>query len=149
MIFKIMKNLIKISLISAAVVAFASCKKTEFSSFENCNAPVNVSPENCIMEPNPTRVHEVIAVDASGNLIGDKDKCKRCHTSTSRTMGLDLNPPFMSDDRYNTIEELINNYDFIHDVHLPATSAKQGTVSNEQRDALVSYLKSVAAVANK
>jgi hypothetical protein len=143
-----MKTLIKISLISAAVVAFASCQKTEFSSFENCNAPENVYPENCITETNLTRAHEVIS-DVSDNLIGDKDKCKRCHTSTSRTMGLDLNPPFMSDGRYNSIEELINNYDFINDVHLPVTSAKQGTVSNEQRDALISYLKSVAPVANK
>lgn len=145
-----MKTIVKISLISAAVIAFASCQKTEFSSFENVEMPQSVSPENCYLETNTTtRAHEIVADDPSGNLLGDKDKCKRCHTSTSRTMGLDLNPPFMSDNRYNSIEELINNYDFINDVHLPVTSAKQGTVSNEQREALISYLKTLAAVANK
>lgn len=144
-----MKTLIKISLISAAVIAFASCQKTEFSSFENCETSNNVSSENSTQTDPTNKAHEIVADDASGNLIGDKDKCKRCHTSTSRTMGLDLNPPFMSDNRYSSIEELINNYDFINDVHLPMTSAKQGTVSNEERDALISYLKALAAVANK
>jgi hypothetical protein len=133
LIFSRMKNLIKTGIV-AIVIAFTSCQKTEFASV----APENESPTD------QNRIFHAITPDAeTGNLLADKDKCKKCHTSTSRSMGLDLNAPFMSDNRYSNLEELINNFDFVNNVHLPKgiIQRTENVISKEQKDKLIQYLK--------
>jgi hypothetical protein len=128
-----MKTLIKTGIV-AIVIAFSSCQKTEFAS---------VAPDNAVAS-DQNRVFHPISPDAgTGNLLADKDKCKKCHTSTSRSMDLDLNAPFMSDNRYSSLEELINNFDFVNNVHLPKGTIQrtENTISKEQKDKLIQYLK--------
>jgi len=128
-----MKNLIKAGIV-AVVIAFTSCQKTEFAS---------VAPEN-VSSTDQNKIFHAAAPDAGGdNLLADKDKCKKCHTSTSRSMGLDLNAPFMSDNRYSSLEELIDNFDFVNYVHLAKGTVQktENLISREQKDKLIQYLK--------
>jgi hypothetical protein len=132
MIFR-MKSLLKFSLLSFAVIAFASCQKTEFDS---------VSPVAADNLPSYKLVHD--GTDADGNMFTDKDKCKKCHTS-SRLADIVWNAPYMSDNSYLNLEELIANYDFVNNVHLKKgePKPKQNDISAEEKDELLSYLKSL------
>jgi hypothetical protein len=132
---KSMKNLVKTGIIAAAVIAFASCQKTEFDSV----VPATEEKQQTF------KAYHVGSEDLNGNLLADRDKCKKCHTSTAKAMGLDLTAPFMADNRYSSIEELVNNYDFVNNVHLPAGAAKanQSAVTEEQKTQLINYLKSL------
>ncbi|HEX8515036.1 MAG TPA: hypothetical protein VF868_02470 [Bacteroidia bacterium] len=130
-----MKNIVKSGVLAAVVIAFASCQKTEFNSV----APVDAQE---------TPVFRVLGGESTegtdGNLLSDRDKCKKCHTAGSKTMGLDLNAPFMPDNRYGSIEELVNNFDFVNNVHLPVNALRSNpTISEEQKAGLISYLKSL------
>jgi hypothetical protein len=130
-----MRNLAKTGLIIAATIAFASCQKTEFNS---------VVPSEPAQQSNKSYHVESID-DLNGNLLADRDKCKKCHTAAGKTMGIDWTAPYMSDGRYNSIEELIDNYDFVNDIHLMSGTAKadQSTISDEQKNELISYLKNL------
>lgn len=131
-----MKNLIKIGFIVSAVIAFASCEKTEFDSAVPCDQQNQQTTK---------AFHLGTIEDIGGNLLADRDKCKKCHTATGKTMGLDWSAPYMSDNRYNSIEELIDNYDFENNVHLVKGTQKSGqtAISEEQKNELISYLKSL------
>jgi hypothetical protein len=138
-----MKKLINISLISAAVIALASCQKTEFDSV----VPASAQTEHTY------KTHVGSNDDGSGDLFTDKDKCKKCHTTSGRLMGIDWNPPYMSDNRYSSIEELVNNFDFVNNVHKPKTAGKKSPVTigitEEQKAGLITYLKSLEKVSVK
>jgi hypothetical protein len=131
-----MKNLVKISLVSIAVIAFASCQKTEFDS---------VTPVASEQNNQTFKYHGTVEDMGSGDLFTDKDKCKKCHTSTSRSMGLDWTAPYMSDNRYSSIEELIENFDFVNEIHLPVNSSKNNLqgISEKQKSDLITYLKNL------
>lgn len=133
-----MKNLVKISLFTSAVLAFASCQKTEFDS---------VVPA-CDQTEQTYKLHHSGSVDdetESGDLFTDKDKCKKCHTTSGR-LSIDWTAPYMSDNRYGSIEELINNFDFVNNVHLPKAANKNTSgISEEQKAGLITYLKTLQA----
>jgi cytochrome c553 len=132
-----MKHLVKISLAVCTIIALASCEKTEFDSVK----PANAGTEQTY------KTHQAGDDDSnSGDLFTDKDKCKKCHSTGGRSMEIDWTTPFMSDHRYNSIEELIENFDFVNDVHLPKGSMKPGQsgISEEEKAALISYLEALS-----
>lgn len=120
-----------------AALAFASCGKTEFE---------NVSP-NTAGNVNATKIHHTGDNDDidGTDLFTDKDKCKKCH-SAPKLMGIDWSAPYMSDNRYGSIEELVNNFDFVNNVHVNAATRKvTQAVSETQKQDLINYLKGMAA----
>jgi len=132
-----MKNLVKISLITSAVLALASCQKTEFAS---------VAPAYDQTEPSYKLHHTGAGDDDGEDLFTDKDKCKKCHTTSGR-LSIDWTAPYMSDNRYSSIEELVNNFDFINNVHMPKTAHKTSPgISEEQKEKLITYLKTLQTV---
>jgi hypothetical protein len=126
-----MKNLLKLTFLFSTILALTSCRKTEFNS---------VSPSVGIDAPT-VKVHEGSGTNPDGTLFTDKDKCKKCHTTTSRTMGIVWSAPYMSDNSYLNIEELVANYDFANNVHLKKGNSKNNSVSSEEMQELISYLK--------
>lgn len=104
--------------------------------------------------------HDGDGIDAStGSDIGttlftDKDKCKKCHggTTVGKSLSMEINwdaPYSTNAGVYNTIEELINNYDFVNNVHLPKNAALANKVTDagittEQKQQLIIYLKGLA-----
>ena len=129
-----MKNSVKFSFVLFAALAFAGCGKTEFA---------DVSPGTAGNINTTKTFHSGDLSDADpGGLFTDKDKCKKCH-SAPKLMGIDWSAPYMSDGRYNSIEDLINNFDFVNNVHLPVTTRKSyaiPTISEEQKQDLLIYL---------
>jgi hypothetical protein len=138
-----MKNLIKFSFVLFVVLAFASCGKTEF---ENISPAAGGNVDNV----NVAKIHEGDADGDTGELFTDKNKCKKCHSS-AKAMGIDWKAPYMSDGRYANIEELINNFDFVNNVHYKTAAVKdvQAVISEDQKQALIAYLKSMAAEASQ
>ncbi|MCW3103613.1 MAG: hypothetical protein JWO09_2053 [Bacteroidetes bacterium] len=134
-----MKNLVKISLITSAVLAFASCQKTEFASV----APAYEQTEQTY------RLHHTGSGDGTDgeDLFTDKDKCKKCHTTSGRLI-INWTAPYMADNRYSSIEELINNFDFVNNVHMPKTIGYKNShgISEEQKASLITYLKTLQTV---
>ncbi|MDF2438836.1 MAG: hypothetical protein K0Q95_3212 [Bacteroidota bacterium] len=130
-----MKNLVKLTLLFSTIIALTSCRKTEFNS---------VTPSTAQNTPSYKLVHDGSANDPGGVLFTEKDKCKKCHTS-SRTMDLNWSAPYMSDNRYSSIEELVSNYDFVKNEHIKKGDSRprQNTISAEETDELISYLKSL------
>jgi hypothetical protein len=147
MILMIMKNLIKTGLIVSAVIAFASCGKYEFEEVKPACSETAQQPAQNEQE----RSFDLGSTEDSGNLLADRDKCKKCHTTSGKTMGIDWTAPYMTDSRYSSIEELINNYDFVNDVHLPKDAQKSGqtAISDEQKNELITYLKDLEINSNK
>lgn len=134
-----MKNLVKISCVAFAVIAFASCRKTEFSGV----TPSTGSAATVDYSTKAYHDGSLNVGDGGTDLLADKDKCKKCH-GNARTMDLDWNAPYMADGRYSSLEELIDNFDFVNEVHLPVGATKTSTISKEQRQSLLSYLESIA-----
>jgi len=132
-----MKNLVKFSFVLFAALAFSSCGKTEFA---------NVTPDTAGNVA--TKIHHTEDADdnSSGDLFTDKDKCKKCH-SAPKLMGIDWTAPYMSDNRYSSIEELVNNFDFVNNVHVNFSLRSIGTssISAAQKQELINYLKGMAA----
>jgi hypothetical protein len=128
-----MKTLIKTSLVAFSIIALSSCQKTEL-------VPVSAGSEST---ENLKLYHE--GADGIGSdLLTDKDKCKKCHTAGGKTMGIDWNAPYMSDGRYNSIEELIADFDFANNVHSAFTSTEKNSgVSEQQKQDLIDYLNSM------
>lgn len=129
-----MKKLFKIYFVIVAVVALSSCRKTEFAS-------VIPSSSQDTHTPAYKSFHETGSSD--GSYFVDKDKCKKCHTG-SRTMGIIWQAPYMSDNSYSNLEELVNNYDFVNNVHLKKNTPKEAGVSSipdSEKAALLNYLK--------
>lgn len=134
-----MKNLINIGLITLVVIAFASCQKTEF------NSPALSSAKS--EQPTYKTYHGDADEFDNGGFFTDKDKCKRCHTTSGKTMGVNWVPPYMSDNRYNSIEELVDNFDFVNNIHLQKGAIKvKQTISDEQRAELIAYLKTLEVI---
>jgi|SRR6218665_27614 len=132
-----MKNLVKFSLITIAAFALASCGKTEFE---------DVTPGTA-GNVNAVKIHHTgDDGDIDGtDLFTDKDKCKKCHAAP-KLMGIDWSAPYMSDNRYASIEELVNNFDFVNNVHFNASTRKVvQNISEEQKQELINYLKGMAA----
>jgi hypothetical protein len=125
-----MKTLVKTSLLTFSIIALFGCQKTEFIPLSSGSG----STDNL-------KVHEGADV-IDDNAFTDKDKCKKCHTGSTKTMGIDWNAPYMSDNRYNSIEELIANFDFVNNVHLKTIENKNITTGEKQD--LVNYLKNIA-----
>ena len=83
--------------------------------------------------------------DGSG-IFTDRDKCKKCHTG--RTMDINWTAPYMSDNRYESIRELINDYDFENNVHTLTNQPLKGGVTSNQKEALINYLSQLTSDMN-
>jgi len=132
-----MKTLLKTSLIIFSAIALASCEKTELipeSSYDGSTGN--------------HKVHQDAVESIGGDLFTDKDKCKKCHTGSGKTMGIDWNAPYMSDNHINSIEELIANFDFAKNVH-GNINGKNTSISNEKKQELIIYLNSIALETSK
>ena len=146
MIFERMKNLVKISLVCATILAFASCRKTDFA---------DVTPGNA--SNGTTKLYHDGSMDSDntgGTMFTDRDKCKKCHggtTTSGKSLDINWQAPYMSNGEYANIEELVDNFDFVNNVHLrknnvSATAAKaQADISLEEKQQLIDYLKNLAA----
>jgi len=150
MIFERMKKVIKIGYMMAAVLALASCSKT--TGLDSV-VPSNVADHG-------TRVYHdgTDGVDTGAgigtSLFTDKDKCKKCHgggATSGKSVSINWNAPYMSNGEYSSIEELIDNYDFVNNVHLRKnsvlTARVQPGVTAEQKQQLINYLKTLEAEA--
>ncbi len=147
-----MKNIVKISLVCATILAFASCRKTDFD---------DVTPGNT--SNHTTKLyHDGSTDDGSGSTGGggiftDRDKCKKCHgggtTSSGKSLEINWQAPYMSNGEYASIEELVNNFDFVNYVHLRKNNATtnalvsktQAGITPEEKQQLIDYLKNLAA----
>ena len=141
-----MKTLVKFSVVLLAIIAFASCRKTEF------NDATPVTTQNTDVSKS---YHDGNFDEWGGEIFTDKDKCKKCH-STPKSMGIedlgiDWQAPYMSDNRYTTIEEVVNNFDFTNNVHLSASVryATNPTISETEKQDLINYLLGLASEASK
>jgi hypothetical protein len=131
-----MKNLVKAGLIFFSIIAFAGCQKTEL---------IPVSDASSTSTGN-FKHYEAISDIVDGASFTDKDKCKKCHTGKGKSMGINWEAPYMSDNRYNTIEELINDFDFINNVHRTTLNLNEKDapeITDEQKQELIDYLKSL------
>ena len=135
-----MKTLIKFGFVIYAALTFAGCGKTEFD---------NVAPDTAGNTNQTLKYNHSGDMGTGGDLFVDKDKCKKCH-SAPKAMGIDWNAPYMGDSRYSSIEELINDFDFINNVHGRFVNGRAGnpTISEAQKQDLIRYLESIAAEAN-
>ncbi|MCW3084907.1 MAG: hypothetical protein JWP12_2273 [Bacteroidetes bacterium] len=141
-----MKNLVKISLVCVTILAFASCRKTDFDDV----TPGNVSNHT-------TKLYHDGSTDDSnvgGTMFTDRDKCKKCHggtTASGKSLDINWKAPYMSNGEYASIEELVNNFDFVNDVHLRKSDANSlasktpAGITTEQKQQLIDYLKNLAA----
>jgi hypothetical protein len=131
-----MKNLIKISLVFITAILLGSCEKSDLAPIQPAAGSQSTLSQKTF--------HTVADFDG-GELFTDKDKCKKCHTAAGKSMGITWEAPYMSDNRYNSIEELINNFDFVNNVHMNVSSEKtaQETISEDRKIELISYLKSL------
>jgi cytochrome c peroxidase len=130
-----MKNLVKTGFALFALLAFTGCSKSEMNPVSG-NAVVT-------RNTNPTdRSYHDGTDDGNGtDIIGDRDKCKKCHTG--KAMGIDWNAPYMHDGRYKTIEELINDFDFINNQH--GLGNQGNSISDAAKQDLLNYLDQEAA----
>jgi len=132
-----MKTLIKTGLTCFSFIILASCQKTELIP--------DVSDSSGSTEANG--FHQDGTIDLSGaDIFTDKDKCKKCHTGKS--MEIDWSAPYMSDNRYKSIEDLVNDFDFAKNVH-PLNSGEKHIfcVTTAQKQELIDYLSKIAAQA--
>lgn len=119
-----MKTFLKTGLITFLILALAGCQKTELLP-----VPADTQESNY-------KAHEYQNLNPA-ELFTDKDKCKKCHTKTM----VDWDAPFMSDKRYNSIEELIADFDFVNYVHL--SNSEQNSfrgISDEKKQEVIDYL---------
>lgn len=130
-----MKILIKTFCLGVVMsLVITSCRKTDL-------API--SPVGNVSDSQYRTYGAISDIDGE-NIFTDKNKCKKCHTGKS--MSIDWNAPYMSNNHYNTIEELIANYDFVNNVHLLSgeRSRIQAGISEYEKQDLIVYLKSLA-----
>lgn len=141
-----MKNLVKLSMMSFMVIAFASCQKDDFNDVTPTSANSNAVELRAS--------HDGLLDEFGGEIFTDKDKCKKCHSTPKsmgvETLGIDWQAPYMSDSRYNSIEDVVNNFDFVNNVHFNTMSKSANPTINEtEKQDLINYLKNIASEANK
>lgn len=129
------------------VLAFASCRKTEFDSV----VPSNAADKNVKSYHDGSNGDDGTDAGLGTTLFTDKDKCKKCHGGTTggKMVQIDWRAPYMANGEYNSIEELIDNYDFVNNVHMNkagvyTAKVQQAGITPEQKQALVDYLKTLA-----
>lgn len=122
-----MKTLLKISAVAFTLVVYMGCKKTELN-------PVQTSASVPVHQQGTKSYHD--GSEDGGTIFMDKDKCKKCHTG--RMAEINWNSP---DNNYQSIEELVNDYDFLNNVHT-TTIQPQTIVSEKQKQELINYLHS-------
>ena len=130
-----MKILIKTFCLGIVVsLVITSCRKTDLAPV----SPVGNSSSSQYR----TSISDSTNIDGE-NIFTDKNKCKKCHTGKS--MSIDWNAPYMTNNRYKTIEELVANYDFENNVHtFSERSRPDAGISEYQRQELIVYLKTLA-----
>jgi hypothetical protein len=132
-----MKVLIKTFCLGIVVsLVVTSCRKTDLAPV----SPVGISDSQYRTS---FSISDSTNIDGE-NIFTDKNKCKKCHTGKS--MSIDWNAPYMSDNSYKTIEELVANYDFVNNVHILSgeRSRPDAGISEYQRQELIVYLKGLA-----
>jgi hypothetical protein len=130
----VMKTLFKTGLLTFSMIVFFGCQKTEF-------IPVSSGEE--VESSESSRVHQTGADLSGGEILTDKDKCKKCHPG--RSMGIEWTAPYMSDNRYNSIEELIADFDFEKEVHgINSNTKNTSVVTDQQKLELINYLTEIS-----
>ena len=120
-----MKTSLKISAVALTLVVYMGCKKTELNPVQsNASLPAHLQANKAFHE------------NDGGTIFTDKDKCKKCHTG--RMAEINWNSP---DNNYQSIEELVNDYDFLNNVHT-TDKQPQTIVSDKQKQELIDYLYS-------